>query len=107
MVGLEEASLSQLLGGLAWRWTPPCIYVSAFLFFHLLHPVLSALAGVLMPDVVSGVGERHGTYSALHVHLPLIHLPGSTICISYLHGTLKTQLGGDCLHQAASHMLVR
>lgn len=78
-----------------------------FFSFHLLHPVLSAFAGVLMPDVVSGVGERHSPYSALHLHLPLIHLPGSTICISYLCRMLKTQLGGDCLHQAASHMLVR
>lgn len=77
VVGLGEA-LRQLLGGLAWRWTPPC----ECFFFHLLHPVLSAFAGVLMPDVVSRVGERHSTYSALHVHLPLIHLPGSTICIS-------------------------
>lgn len=64
-----------------------------FGFFHLLHPVLSALAGVLMPDVVSGVGERHGTHSALHVHLPLIHLPGSTICIGYLHGKAKNTTG--------------
>lgn len=69
-----------------------------FFFFHLLHPVLSAFAGVLMPDVVGGVGEGHGAHSALHVHLPLIHLPGSTICISsYLHGaTLKNTTGRSC-----------
>lgn len=37
-----------------------------------------------MPDVVSGVSESHGTHSAHHIHLPLIHLPGSKICVSYL-----------------------
>lgn len=74
-----------------------------FLFFHLLHPVLSAFAGVLMPDVVSRVSERHGTYSALYVNLPLIHLQGSTICISYLHSMLKTKLGRGCFCQTASH----
>lgn len=60
-----------------------CVCVSACFYFHLLHPVLGSFAGVLMPDVVSGVSESHGTHSVLHIHLPLIHLPGSKICVSY------------------------
>lgn len=79
-----------------------CVYLSAA--FHLLHPVLSAFAGILMPDVVSGVSESHSTHSVLHVHLPLIHLPGREICISYLCGMLKTLLGGGRLCRAVPYM---
>lgn len=76
------------------------VCVSACFYFHLLHPVLGAFAGVLMPDVVSGVSESHGTHSVLHIHLPLIHLPGSKICVSYL---AKIAAGKGPL----PHMLVR